>query len=255
VTPEPLPPVDQASGDEDEGALLWRRHRVQPTAALREKLFLHYLPFARRVAARHFRRRTDASIEFPDLCQMASEGLLEALDHYDPTLGTPFEGFAVSRVSGSILDGLAKLSEFREQLTYRSRMRRERARSILPAEADKLPVTEAFDALVELAVGLALGFMLEGTGIYVAEEQQDSGFNAYETLVWKEAVGRVEAELRDLPEKESTVIRCHYVDGLTFEQVGRLLGISKGRVSQIHKEALLRLRKRLPRFDNINIHR
>ena len=75
----------------------------------------------------------------------------------------PFRGFAVRRINGSILDGLAKMNEVREQISFRRRVKRERMRSLTPADADALPAGEAMEALIDLAVGLALGFMLEGT--------------------------------------------------------------------------------------------
>lgn len=220
----------------------------------REALFTTHLAFARRVARRHWMRGPESRLEFDDLCQLASAGLLEALDHYDPDKGAPFRGYAARRISGSILDGIAKTSEVRQQISSRNRMRRERAKS-LATEGHGLSSADALQALIDAAVGLALGFMLEGSGLYAGEGEPDARPNAYESLAWKEAVGRVLSELATLPPREQTIIRRHYLDGLDFEQIAALLALSKGRVSQLHRSALSLLRKRLSRLGQFKLER
>ena len=212
----------------------------------RERLFSIYSTFARRVARKHYLDRTGGDIEFPDLCQLAYAGLLEALDGYDPTTGTPFRRYATKRIAGSIRDGVAKTSEVREQISFRSRVRAERARSISEENANALSSAAAMKALTDITVGLAIGFMLDGTNLYRSPDASGGAGGAYESVAWKEAVERVAGEVLRLPEREQLVIRRHYLDGLTFEQIGALLKLTKGRVSQLHRAAIALLRKRLP---------
>lgn len=226
-------------------AALWRAFRATASREARDALFSLYFPFARSLAKRHFLDRRHGDIEFPDLCQLASTGLLEALDRYDPERGVPFKGYAARRISGSIVDGVAKSSEFREQISFRNRVRRERVGSLSVDQAEHLPTADAMQALVELAVGLALGFMLDSAGLHVAEEAQERTVNGYENLVWKDTIHRLVGEVAQLGERDQAIIRRHYMDGLSFEQIGDLLHISKGRVSQLHRSALALLRKRL----------
>jgi RNA polymerase sigma factor for flagellar operon FliA len=174
---------------------------------------------------------------------LASAGLLEAIDHFDPGRGAPFRAYARRRITGSVLDGIAKMSEVREQISFRNRVRHERVRSLAVADAEALPLEDAMRALADLAVGLALGFMLEGTGLYVDEDQQSPQADAYESLAWKDTVRGVVQELSKLPDRERSVIRRHYLDGLAFEQISVLLGVSKSRVSQLHKAGLDLLRR------------
>lgn len=229
----------------DEAAL-WSAFRAARAPELRDKLFSTYAAFARGVARRHFRDRRSGDIEFADLSQLACAGLLEAIDRYDPDVGVPFKRFAGRRISGSIVDGVTKMSEVRQQVSFRNRVRRERARSLTDPDAANLPATDALQALIDVAVGLALGFMLDGAGLYVADaDERDAGANAYESLAWKETVQRILSEIAALPERERTLMRRHYLDGLTFEQIGELMEVTKGRVSQIHKATIGLLRKRV----------
>jgi RNA polymerase sigma factor for flagellar operon FliA len=239
---EAFDPADAAREEE----VLWARLISERSPAARDELFSLHLPFARRLAKRHFKDRTGADIEFRDFCQLAYAGLLEAIDRFEPSRGVPFQAYAGRRISGSVLDGLSKMSELREQIASRKRIRSERARSLTPVDVESLSGPESLAALSELAVGLALGFMLEDTGAYAPDELGDARPNAYESLAWKETIGQLLDEVSGLPEREQTVIRRHYLEGLSFDQIANLLAISKGRVSQLHKAGLERLRRRLP---------
>lgn len=236
------PPADHAA----EEASLWREMREDGSEAARERLFAAYLPFARALAGRQFKGRRGGDIEYEDFVQLALAGLLEAMDRFDPGLGVPFRGFAVRRINGSILDGLAKMSEVREQISFRRRIKRERLRSLAPGEAGELPPGEAMEALIDLAVGLALGFMLEGTALYQGDgDGAGAQPTAYDSLAWKDLVDRLTAELGRLPDRDRSIVRLHYLEEVSFDQIAAVLGLSKGRISQLHKAALALLRKRI----------
>lgn len=232
--------------DADEEAALWHAVR-EGSASARQQMFARHAKFANNIARRHYRTRTQDDIELADLCQLAAAGLLEAIDRFDAGRGAPFRAFAAHRINGSIADGLVHLSEVREQIAWRRRTRRDRMRSLIAPDQEKAP--SAIEQLAELAMGLALGFMLEDTGLFRrADEEGDadaSATTAYDSLAWKETLGHLEAELAGLAEREQAILRHHYVDGLDFERLAALFKISKGRVSQLHRAALLLLRKRL----------
>jgi RNA polymerase sigma factor for flagellar operon FliA len=239
----------------DVEAALWRELRHTGSTNARERLFSLHFDFARQIARRQWLDRRSGDVELQDLCQLAAAGLLETIDRYDPELGTPFTAYARRRIAGSVLDGLSKMSEVREQISFRNRTRAQRARSLAVPKADDLPAEEALRALTELAVGLAIGFMLDDAGVYVADGERDRRANAYDSLVWKETVGRLAAEVSRLPERERLIIRHHYMDGLTFEQIGAVLGLTKGRISQMHQTAIALLRKRLRNGGDFKLER
>jgi len=229
---------------------LWDAFKSNGSLAARERLFSHYAAFAGNVARRHHRERSWGDIELNDLHQYAYAGLLEALDRFDPSQGTPFRPFAVHRISGSIQDGITHMNELREQLSWRHRMRRERLQSLAERASDeKETAATPIEKLAELAMGLALGFMLEGTGLFAEPGGESDGpgptGTAYDSLAWKEVVVQLHANLSELPEREQTILRQHYLHGVNFDQLASLLAITKGRVSQLHRAALLTLRKRL----------
>jgi RNA polymerase sigma factor for flagellar operon FliA len=232
---EPIPDVPEVE--------LWRSCR-EGSGEARQSLFALHLPFARRIASRHYRQRGRSDIEFADLLQLACAGLLEAIDGYDTSRGVPFRGYAARRVAGSILDGVARMSEVREQLSFRRRAERERLASLTPS-LEQGHSADAMAALADLAVCLAVGFMLEGTGLLAGKDAPDPGPGPYDGLAFRRMVGHMHEEIAALPTRERAILGLHYEEGMVFDQIGDLLGITKGRVSQLHRAALALLRKRL----------
>lgn len=222
-------------------ASLWRRFRFEREFRCREQIFTRYRPLARSLAVRQLRGRPRNGIEQGDMEQFAYEGLLQAIDRFDPLRGIPFGAYARRRIIGSIADGASQMNEVDAQYSYRRRVENERARSlgVQPDAADPLR------ALAELATGLAIGLMLEGTGTVEPADGADHRPNAYESLAWRELQALLAREIGRLPDRESVIIRQHYENGVSFTHIAQLLGLSKGRVSQLHASALARLRARI----------
>jgi RNA polymerase sigma factor for flagellar operon FliA len=225
----------------DDEAELWSARQTATAAEARETLFSNHAAFARQIAARYFRERTRGDLDLQELWQLAYAGLLEAIDRFDPARGVPFRGYAARRIAGSVLDGIAHASEVREQVAYRTRARSERLRSLAETDMDDLSTSEALRALAEIATGLAIGFMLD-SGMAATEETADRRPSAYDSLAWKEAVQRLLSAVETLPSREQLIVRRHYLEGVGMDVIAGLLGVSKGRVSQLHKAAISRLR-------------
>lgn len=222
---------------------LWEASRAGSPDA-RQALFSRFMPVARRIAWRFKRDHAVTPLEIAELLQLASVGLLEAIDRFKPELGVPFRFYSTRRIAGAIAEGIGKLSEVNQQITTRRRMERERLRSIRERGEELRSLDDKLKLIGEIAAELAVGIMLEDSVMYLADER-DPAQDAYETLAWKQAVRQLMQTLEGLPERDRAIVRLHYLEGIPFEQIARLLGISKGRVSQLHKQAIGVLRKRL----------
>lgn len=221
---------------------LWDRLRNEGDEQARQSLLALHLPFARIMAARLYAGRVHDEFEFDEYLQMATVALIESLDRYDPSRGAQFRTFAHYRLHGAILSGLEKLSERQQQVSLQKRLRADRlslaAQSAAPARnnADQL-----FLYLAEVGIGLALGTLLDATNVLEQEEGWGAD-QAYGRLELKQFAGRLTGLIARLTERERQVIRGHYLQAQTFEEVARQLGISKARVSQLHYQGLQRLR-------------
>ena len=210
---------------------------------IRERLITHYLPLARIMAGKLYGGRTHNDIEFDDYLQLATIGLIESIDRFDPWRDVQFKTYATVRIRGAILNGLERLTEKQQQIACRQRLRQERAASLstdtLPDDLDSL-----FGLLAEVGVGLALGILLEGSGMideapHVGLREQPSYFAHIELQQLRE---QVRSLVDMLPGQERMVIRLHYVQEMPFADIALELGVSRGRIAQIHRKALGSLR-------------
>lgn len=244
---------------------LWQTRHDDGKA--RAALVLHYLPYARMHAARLYAGRFGDDLEFGDYFQFATVALTEAVDTYDPDKEVRFETYAAYRIRGAVLDGIGAMSERMRQIAVTRELRQARLKSLLSVDApesdgsgasakppESLPASSrqplfpqgsALERLSDLGLGLALGLMLEGTGMV------DAGLDApapavqqpYARLEMRQQRERLLRLLQQLPEPQRLVMQWHYLQGLSFESHANRMGLSKGRVSQLHRAALATLRR------------
>jgi RNA polymerase sigma factor for flagellar operon FliA len=220
----------------------WRCFRQEGCIRSREQLVLHFLPLARRWAAQCFSLRVDAGRDFEDYLQHARVGLMQAVDRYDPARSVPFEAFASARIRGAILNALPKESERAAQREMWLRHREDRFESLTGANRDSLR-DATLEEFVELALGLALGALLDN-----APEEDTAATTPdtpYAELSRGETRRMVHDMLSELPERERLILQRHYFEHEEFRALAQQMGVTKGRISQIHAQALRRLRARL----------
>src|SRR3954468_3185376 len=122
--------MDVAESETTLEAALWRELRATGDAALRERLLVLHLPYARTIAATLYARRFHDEIEFGDYLQLARVGMLEAVDRFDPARGVQFRTFASRRMQGAILNGIERLTEKQQQIAARQRLRADRVAGV-----------------------------------------------------------------------------------------------------------------------------
>jgi RNA polymerase sigma factor for flagellar operon FliA len=221
---------------EDELADCWKVLRATGDMQARNRLIEHYQGFSQAIAASVYRLRRDDSVEFADYRQYAMLGLMQAIDRFDPQRERPFRSFAARRVRGAIFDGLGKESEFLAQRAFHAERRSERLRSLRQAGQ----ATDQLERLADLTVCLALSTLLDEEDEELVDESVTG--NPYAKAEQSQLARRIWAAAADLPERERAIIMQHYGDGMAFQDIALQLGVSKGRVSQLHGQALGRLR-------------
>jgi RNA polymerase sigma factor for flagellar operon FliA len=224
--------------DKEQERKLWLAMGQENDDTARLLLIDHYTYLARFNANHYYRMRPDDTVEYGDYLQYAMVGLLEAVQRYDPNRGASFSTYANYRIKGALLNGVGKATELREQSAFLRRHQRSRVESI--GNDLKLTDEDSFSALVDITIELALSFMLEDSGILLNEKLvADELFNG-ETE--KALSSQLALLIDNLPERERLIIRSHYFYGMAFEDLANLLEVTKGRVSQLHKRALQKIR-------------
>ncbi len=245
-------------------AELWTRWRGHQDELAREQLIGMFMPLARTLAAVSFKGRFNDEVEFADYMQLACVGLMESVDRYNSDFGVPFKSYAGHRIRGSILNGLERETEKNQQIAAQKRIRKDRIESLKEGAkatlgheaADHKPGSlkaqqDLLSYLAEVGIGLAIGVLLEDSAMIVGDEVPDtSELASPEVSYFRKSEARrlgdlLRAAIARLADKERSVIQYHYQQDIAFEEVGKLLGVSRSRVSQLHRQALAKLRTAL----------
>ena len=228
---------------------LWQALQELGDPRAREQLIIRYGDFARMIAAKLYGTRRDDTVPFKDYLQYAQVGLIEALDRFDASLGASFESYSSHRIRGSILNGLSRQTELRAQRVYWREVIAERRQSVQGSQEAVGDTT--LEDFARLALGLAIGLMLDDPD---APERADDSVeaNPYAGTELNQMRARVRTSVEQLPARERDILRRHYYEQREFQEIAAELGVTKGRVSQLHARALQRVREALnvrPRID------
>lgn len=240
---------ERQSIDEESLLPLFRTFRRTNDVRLRDRLFLSTLEIVKTEAGR-FLLHVPPVVERGDLEAAAAAGLLQAVERFDPESGVPFRYFASLRVRGAILDELRRMDLL-------GRDTRKRVEAIRAAEARlKNKGLKASDEAIAEEAGLSYEEYADAEMAFHASRlvqvtEEDDG--AAVPVPWEgplpadqvqneELVGKA---MENLSEREKALVTLHYYEGLTLREISRAMGLSEGRVSQIHSEMLRRLKRLL----------
>ena len=212
-----------------------------------------YGPMVRRVAAQMI-ARLPANVELDDLIQAGMIGLFDALSRYQSDQGAQFETFAMQRVRGAMLDELRGAdwlprSVRRNQREIEAAIRRlEQRLHRVPGEreiAAELGVElEAYQAMLGDSRGLHLVSLDDVDPDENALEQPgpQAGESPLAMLRDDRFRAALVAQIERLPEREQLIMGLYYEQELSLKEIGAVLGVTESRVSQLHSQAVSRLR-------------
>ncbi|PRC93922.1 sigma70-ECF: RNA polymerase sigma factor, sigma-70 family [Solimicrobium silvestre] len=223
-----------------EVAALWHDWHENKGREVRDRIIEHYLPFTRMMAAKLYSKRHSEEFEFDDYLQFATIGLMESIDRYESNSLAQFTTYAAKRINGAVLDGVEQLSERQQQISTHQRRLKERSK--LAGDALKTGTGTLFDQLAEIAVGLALGHLLDDTRLYFDDETIEP-YNQYRGVELRQLQNRLQILVEQLPERERLLIKYTYFNHMTFDAVAQQWGLTRSRIAQLHRSALDRLRK------------
>jgi RNA polymerase sigma-B factor len=228
---------------------LFARYRRDRDPATREALVDRFLPLAH-----HLARRYHGGADADDLQQIASLGLLKAIDRFDPERGSAFTSFAVPTILGELKryfrdHGWAvrvprNLQELKVRIdAITQTLTGELGRSPTPAELAERAHTTTEQILEALAVASA------HYPDSLDQPLSDDGDDAIDFLAANEPgfehvddAAFVDGLLDTLSERERIILRLRFEEDLTQAEIGARLGISQMHVSRLIREAITTLR-------------
>ncbi len=231
---------------------LWDAFRAAPTVERRNRLVLQYSPLVKYVAGR-LRTRLPESVEYADLVSDGIIGLMEAIERFDPSRGLTFQTFAVPRVRGAMVDALRALDWVPRSVREKVRQV-EQAQRTLESRLGRIPDDPEIAAelgmsvpeLRELYAKVSFTSVASMEDLELADDLSAAATHEIEDDQAKAALLRV---VDELPERDQVIIALYYFEGLTLAEIGRVLGVTESRVSQLHSRATMVLRTKLAGSD------
>ena len=237
----------------------WQRFVASRDPELRRQLILQYVHLVSHVV---HRMGYDGSPPFDkeDLVSDGILGLISAVDRFDPGRGIQFVTYATIRIRGQILDALRT----RDLLPRPARQRVKQLQEAITALIGILgvpPTEEQLAAHLRLTLDqlrqtlMDASFEIWSMDAPLSDDAQ--GFSLQNVLkapdesqpAVRQEMTEVRDQIRDalhqLPHRQRVLLSLYYYEELTMKDVGKILGISESRVSQLHAQAILSLRSLL----------
>ena len=216
-----------------------------------EDLITSHMELVRQIAW-HMHGRVHSSIEIEDLIQIGYFGLVTAAQNYTLREGATFASYAGIRIRGAIVDFLRKNSNLC-RTTIEMQKKANRAERELQSRHGRKPTTAEIAGHMDIAESE----MLEWEQAFQANVHQSLDSVYDEFSIWfvspentpednineEELHAQLKEALRTLPEREALVIQLYYVEELNVYEIAEVLEVTTGRVSQIKKAAVTRLRE------------
>ncbi len=236
-------------------------YRDTKNPQVRQKIIVEYAPLVKFIAQR-IASRLPSNIELDDLMSCGVIGLMDAIEKFDATRQNKFKTYAEFRIRGAILD------ELRAQ-DWVPRSVRDKAKTLDRAAAKieskigrkatedemckELDVSiEEYHSLLNQTQSVSL-LNINDSSLFKKCDKKSmkklvesrNGANPFTTINDKDLKLKLMKYIKDLPEKQRLVLSLYYYEDLNLKEIGKILGVTESRVSQLHTQAMIRLRSKL----------
>ncbi|MGH9398584.1 MAG: sigma-70 family RNA polymerase sigma factor [Terriglobia bacterium] len=229
----------------------------------RDRLLMENLPQVHYIAKR-IHDRLPPHVPLEDLVNAGIVGLLEAIQNFDPSRGAQVKTYAELRIHGAILDSLREMDWSPRALRRKGRQLEEshsRLRQTFERSPSEQELAEDMHISLKELRGLLCDLRGLNLGSIQAIQQEDGGGDQvfkyspnapdedpYYMCLQSELKACLAMAVNELPDREKQLLALYYKEDLTMKEVGAVLGIGEGRVSQLHSAAMARLRARMKEF-------
>lgn len=240
-----------------------RKLKVKRKISIEEKnkLILEYTPLIRFIAKK-ISIRLPSNIELEDLVSSGVIGLMDAIDKYDSSRDNKFKTYAEFRIRGAILDELRSQDwvprsvRDKAKMLERTHLELESELGRIPKEqeiADKLGITmENYFVLVNqirsvniVSIDEMQTFNLNDKKfLFDLLQKENTPFGDISVKSLKKIINRA---IEELPERQRIVLSLYYYEGMNLKKIGIILKVTESRVSQLHAQAIEKLKNKLKR--------
>lgn len=228
---------------------------------IKDKIIVEYAPLVKFIAQK-IASRLPSNIELDDLISCGVIGLMDAISKFDATRDNKFKTYAEFRIRGAILDELRAQDWVPRSVREKSKTL-ERAYAKLekelgrPAKDDEMCAElqcsmEEFHELLNKSKSVSLLNIDDSTSFNRGDKKLMMGLlehrrasNPFAAVNYKRAQGVIKDGIKSLPEKQRLVLSLYYFEDLNLKEIGQVLEVTESRVSQLHTQAILKLKAKL----------
>lgn len=233
-----------------------------PVNSTRERLVLEYAPLIKYIAQK-IAARLPANIELDDLMSSGVIGLMDAIEKYDASRDNKFKTYAEFRIRGAILDELRAQDwvprSVREKAKILercySKIEQLKGRQATDEEVcEELGINqEEFHDLLNQVRSVSLLSYDDLSSFSKSDKRTLHGFSEnsskaptpFSEVNVASIKKLIATAIQELPEKQRLVLSLYYYEDLNLKEIGRVLDVTESRVSQLHTQAVLRLKAKL----------
>jgi RNA polymerase sigma factor for flagellar operon FliA len=200
--------------------------------------------------AHQLKAKLPANIDVDDLIQAGMIGLLDAMGRYENTRQAQFETYATLRIRGAMVDELRAM-DWTPRSVRQSMRKIETAITEVQQNIGRPPNEEEIANKLNLPLAEYQKMLTNGIGHqlfyfedFTHEDDSDHFLNHFHNLGLKDAVARC---IETLPERENLLMGLYYEQELNLKEIGAVMGVTESRASQLHSQAIARIRDILRR--------
>jgi RNA polymerase sigma factor FliA len=226
--------------------------------AERDIVFKEHMHLVKKLA-HQLKAKLPSNVEVDDLIQAGMIGLLDALSKYEETALAQFETYAVQRIRGAMLDQLRE-SDWMPRGIRKNMRKVEMVLNELQQELARPPTESEAAKKMQISLSEYQQILTDGAGhqlIYFDDFHDNDGDNAdhfldrfysdtsqdpLQALINVGFRAAVIKAIDNLPDREKLLMGLYYEQELNLKEIGAVMGITESRVSQLHSQAIARMR-------------
>lgn len=203
---------------------LWIQYKKNPKPEVKKQLVQNYLKLVHYVIHKSNFANPEL-LDERDYFQFGIEGLSEAIDRFDPEVGTKFETYAIQRIKGKIIDELRKLKLNPKIISSDGKEQKYYSRVSLNSSID------------------------DDESCLFYETISDNTERPDDALQKNEAKEILFKAIKELSERDRLIISLYYYEDLNYKEIAEVLNITVSRVSQVHTKIMKELKARIAFID------
>jgi len=228
---------------------------------VRDRIIVEYAPLVKFIAKK-IASRLPANIELDDLISCGVIGLMDAIEKFDSSRDNKFKTYAEFRIRGSILDELRSQDWVPRSVRDKVKMI-DRAYAKLesklgrPANDEEMRQElgvniDEYHVLLNKAKSVSV-LNIDDSSLFSRTDKKllvnliesRSNLNPFSSASFGNIQGRIKKYIKSLPDKQRMVLSLYYYEGLNLKEIGQVLEVTESRVSQLHSQAVVRLKTKL----------